>query len=70
MKQAALFGVISIVFICMGSVSGQAATIGRSDCIEQCRTDRSRCVAYCGTNHGCVNSCQKLCVDDCNKVFH
>jgi len=70
MKQAALFGAASMVFICMSSAAGLAAAISRSDCIEQCRADRSRCIAYCGTNHGCVNSCQKLCVDDCDKLFH
>ena len=69
MKQAALFGTASIVFVCMSSAAGLAANTSKSDCIEECRTDRGRCVAYCGTDHGCVNSCEKLCVDDCDKIF-
>src|ERR1700756_1790853 len=69
MKQAALFGTASIVFVCMSSAAGLAANTSKSDCIEECRTDRGRCVAYCGTDHGCVNTCEKLCVDDCDKLF-
>jgi hypothetical protein len=69
MKQATLFGAASMVVICMSSAAGLAATISRSDCIEQCRTDRGRCTAYCGTDHGCVNECEKLCADDCDKLF-